>query len=281
MENYMLFQKSITPIKELEDPNNPDKEINPYKTVYPETYRLKMWTVFGDLFIHLGCDKLYLIMEEMLNDNFNLASKQAEVYRQLFLSMFRLEKFDSLVQIITFSGDLWKLMKVSMFRLEKFDSLVQIITFSGDLWKLMKVLFVETIKPENEWSEKAREIFDTVLGNKQYFINPLESLVYNKDEELAQKVMEFAIEHDCMHKLVSAKKNGSSSNILHCDYIIRTYATDDATKELWKTLNERQFNKLKEEKGEENEHIQQVLKNLEKPPRSDKDMAKPSDFQAK
>uniref|UniRef100_A0A7S3NSN8 Uncharacterized protein n=1 Tax=Euplotes crassus TaxID=5936 RepID=A0A7S3NSN8_EUPCR len=247
MENYMLFQKSITPIKELEDPNNPDKEINPYKTVYPETYRLKMWTVFGDLFIHLGCDKLYLIMEEMLNDNFNLASKQAEVYRQLFLSMFRLEKFDSLVQIIT---------------------------FSGDLWKLMKVLFVETIKPENEWSEKAREIFDTVLGNKQYFINPLESLVYNKDEELAQKVMEFAIEHDCMHKLVSAKKNGSSSNILHCDYIIRTYATDDATKELWKTLNERQFNKLKEEKGEENEHIQQVLKNLEKPPRSDKDMAK-------
>jgi len=34
------------------------------------------------------------------------------------------------------------------------------------------------------------------------------------------------------------------------------------------------FNKIKEESEEENLDLEQVLKNIEKPPRSDRDMAK-------
>jgi len=57
--------------------------------------------------------------------------------------------------------------------------LVEIIVNSARSWKFIKVIFPETIKPSDEWSQKAKDLFDILLGNKQYFINPLEGLVYN------------------------------------------------------------------------------------------------------
>jgi len=91
-------------------------------------------------------------LDNIYKENFGFGSRIAEVYRQLFISVFKLEKFDFLVQIIT---------------------------NCGNIWKFFKVIFPETIKADEEWSVEAKDIFNSVLKSKQYFINPIEGLVYN------------------------------------------------------------------------------------------------------
>lgn len=96
--------------------------------------------------------KLFNHIDKISSENPGLNHQIAEIYRKLFISCYKLEQFDNLVTIIT---------------------------NSATTWKFIKMIFPETVKPDSEWSQKAKDLFSTVLDNKQYFINPIESLVYN------------------------------------------------------------------------------------------------------
>jgi hypothetical protein len=76
-------------------------------------------------------------------------------------------------------AEIYRKLFISCFKLEQFDNLVTILANSASTWKFIKMIFPETVKPDSEWSQKAKDMFSTVFDNKQYFINPIESLVYN------------------------------------------------------------------------------------------------------
>jgi len=97
-----------------------------------------------------------------------------------------------------------------VFKLERFELLVPILANSANVWKFVKMIFLETIQNENREavSQECMDMFVAVLKNKQYFISPIEGLVHNEQDSLAQNVMKYAIDNGIMHKLCNvAKKN--------------------------------------------------------------------------
>jgi hypothetical protein len=78
-------------------------------------------------------------------------------------------------------AEVFRKLLISAFKLEKFDSLVPILANGSTSWKFLKMIFPETIHEGTgeKMSNEAQRMFDIVLKNKQYFINPLEGLVYN------------------------------------------------------------------------------------------------------
>ena len=148
------------------------------------------------------------------------------------------------------------------------DDLAKILTYSGPLWKFMKMIFAETVKTYDNQSisEEAARCFDSIFKNKQYFINPLESLIFNKNYGLAQKVIKYALEEDLGHKLVSLLKK---NDLFHADYIVRNYA-DGETIQLWKKM----CVSLQSKQSTENPHLAQVISNCDTKPKSDEEMIK-------
>jgi len=155
LDDYLLFKKDLV----IEE--NKGYDVDAYKNYYKDTTRIKMLCSFTDIFVNLSksgpdspLERLFREINEILVNSPKLNHQVAGIFRALLISVFKLEKFDNLVPILV---------------------------NSGSIWKFIKMIFAENVQERSgkAMSEEATRIFDIVLNNKQYFINPIESLVYN------------------------------------------------------------------------------------------------------
>ena len=239
-KKYLLFENEIKRHESLDT-------YNPYDIYYDKPIKIKMWC---DLTDYIVSDSYPELICHFINSLDNVHSKLkgqdpkvAEVYRSIFISMFSKPTVNE-------------------------EDLAKILTYSGPLWKFMKMIFAETVKTYDGQpiSEDAAHCFDSIFKNKQYFISPLESLIFNKNYELAQKVIKYALDEDIGHKLANlVKKN----DLFHVDYIVRNYADGD-TIQLWKKM----CVSLQSKQSTENPYLAQVISNIDEKPASDKQMMK-------
>jgi prenyltransferase beta subunit len=72
--------------------------------------------------------------------------------------------------------------------------------------------------PENSPEGK---LFHSIFSEKHYFVSPLQVLIWNKNEDLAEKILRVAEEE----KVSIFKLDEKSQDIYHTAFVIRKYAS--------------------------------------------------------